>query len=196
MYLQVCELHFHADDIERETSYFDERTGRKLTVKLGKSRLRKGAVPTKLPNCHSYLSTTTILRESLDVRKCRKEEAAIQYAIVESVADELQHRQHRTFETTDELINKLKNQDKYWTIVKEEESVLICHIARMPHPKITLSLTIDNSCAVKVFVSQVEVQKLGDYSIPGFINDINYLEDLLPNLKNVTLKNPLLILAE
>ncbi|KAK3880934.1 hypothetical protein Pcinc_014584 [Petrolisthes cinctipes] len=47
---RVCELHFNPQDVERETSYFDERTGRTLTVKLSKPRLRKEAVPALLSN--------------------------------------------------------------------------------------------------------------------------------------------------
>ena len=89
----MCELHFRPEEIERETSYFDERTGKRITTKLGRPRLRKGAVPSKLPNCPSYLSSTTSLRESPDTRRCRKEESAIQTAIAESVADDLLYKQ-------------------------------------------------------------------------------------------------------
>ena len=95
IFVQVCELHFTAEDIEWETSYVDERTGRTYSAKLGKPRLRKGAVPSKFPNCPSYLSSTLSLRESPDARRGRKEYAALEKAIAESVADDLQHKQQR-----------------------------------------------------------------------------------------------------
>ena len=186
--MQVCELHFNPEDIERETSCFDEKTGRKLTAKLCIPRLRQGAVPSKLPNCPSYLSSATSWRESPDERRSRKEEAAIQSAFVESIADDLQQKQKIKFETLDELVAKLDFLDTFWTVIKQQESVLICHIASMPHPKITLSVAIDQNCAVKVFASEVEMKKVGSYSIPTCINDVDSLGKLLSNLKECNIE--------
>ncbi|CAL1264091.1 unnamed protein product [Larinioides sclopetarius] len=43
---QVCELHFEPNQVLREASAYDPRTGRTLTAPLMIPRLRKGAVPT------------------------------------------------------------------------------------------------------------------------------------------------------
>lgn len=56
--LQVCELHFLPEQIEWETSATDPRTGVIISAKLQIPRLAKGSVPTQLPGCPSYLSTT------------------------------------------------------------------------------------------------------------------------------------------
>ncbi|XP_042904288.1 uncharacterized protein [Parasteatoda tepidariorum] len=42
---RVCELHFVEEDIVRQASFFDERTGRLLTAPIKFPRLREGAVP-------------------------------------------------------------------------------------------------------------------------------------------------------
>ncbi|XP_045139057.1 uncharacterized protein LOC123520642 [Portunus trituberculatus] len=99
---RVCELHFVPGDIE-ETSYFDERTGTNLTVNLKIPRLHKGAVPSQLPNCPTYLSRTPLIREFPEERKCRKEQDAIRTAIAESVEDEVQHLMNISFENLSEL---------------------------------------------------------------------------------------------
>ena len=39
-FVQVCELHFTPEDIERETTYFDEGTGNTLRAKLDRPRLK------------------------------------------------------------------------------------------------------------------------------------------------------------
>ena len=67
-------MHFESQDIEKEISYFDEKLGKRITKKLNKVKLRKDAVPSKLPNCPSYLSRTTSHRESPDSRRLKKEE--------------------------------------------------------------------------------------------------------------------------
>ena len=109
----MCELHFVPKDIERDTSYFDERIGTTLTVNLKIPRLRKEAVPSQLPNCSTYLSRTPLLREIPEERKCRKEQDAIKTAIAESVEDEVWHKKKINFKTLNELSGKLGCLNKY-----------------------------------------------------------------------------------
>ncbi|XP_045110304.1 uncharacterized protein LOC123504081 isoform X2 [Portunus trituberculatus] len=71
--IQVCELHFIPADYEHETSHFDERSGRRLTAKLNVPRLKKDAVPTQIPSCPTYLSSSVQARESPDTRKSENE---------------------------------------------------------------------------------------------------------------------------
>lgn len=179
----MCELHFVPEDIERETSYFNERTGTNLTINLKIPRLRKGAVPSQLPNCPSYLSRTPLLRESPEERKCRKEQDAIKTAIAESVEGEVQHKKKINFETLSELSEKLGFLDKYWKVIKLDNSLLICNIICRPSPKIKVSLIIDDCLAVNTFVDDVEMHRLGNYKTPSHVKDIDSLEELLDNLK-------------
>ena len=147
----MCELHFKPDDVERATSCFDPATGRNLTVELGKPRLKDGAVPSLLPNCPSYLSSPFASRESPDARKHRKEEKALQSALVQSVADEERHKASRTFFSAAELKNKLDFVDQsYWTVVSKNEALMICQIIQSPHPIITRSVVIDDNCVTQV----------------------------------------------
>ncbi|XP_067128685.1 THAP domain-containing protein 1-like [Centruroides vittatus] len=64
----VCELHFHPDDIERSTSMYDPKSGKLLTVPLDQPRIKKGAVPSLLPGCPSYLSKSASKRENPEDR--------------------------------------------------------------------------------------------------------------------------------
>lgn len=181
---QVCELHFRQEDIEWETSYYEEKSGRTFTAKLHKPRLRKDAVPSVLPNCPSYLSASTISsRESPDSKRCRREEAAIQNAIDQSVVDEQNHSERNKFTTLSELRDKLNALDKYWTIDMKDESLLIGHFVHLPKPKIRLYVVIDLEFHVHVFINDTEVQWLGKYRIPSTINELHVLEQLLNNLR-------------
>lgn len=70
------------------------------------------------------------------------------------------------FATLDELQDKLDFLDKYWKVVRLDDTVLICNIICKPHPKINLSVNIDNSCRVHAFVGAAEMHNLGNYKVP------------------------------
>ncbi|KAK4311464.1 hypothetical protein Pmani_017015 [Petrolisthes manimaculis] len=110
---RVCHQHFQLEDIEWETSLFNEKTGTTLTAKLKRPRLRKGAIPTKLPNTPSYLSTTATTRESPDVRRKRKKEAEIQATIAKRNEDYMNYQRQNSFTNLDELESKLSFLDSY-----------------------------------------------------------------------------------
>ena len=182
--MQVCELHFKPEDIIWETSYFDESTGVKVSARLKKPYLRDGAVPSLLPGCPSYLSKTTKSRESPDAKRRRMEESALQAAFAQSTSDHARYWEERKFSTVDEVIAKLDSLDRnYWSVIKQEETLLICHITCAPHPKIVLSLLIKADCKVHAFAGDVEIQKTGDYAVPSSVTDINILEHLLEKLR-------------
>lgn len=100
-----------------------------------------------------------------------QEESALPTAITESVADDMHHQQRKQYKTIDELLEKLNFLDEYWTVINQQKSVMVCHIKSMPRLKVTLCLEIHESCAVRLFVGEAEMQKLGDYKIPSHIND-------------------------
>ncbi|KAK4316374.1 hypothetical protein Pmani_012453 [Petrolisthes manimaculis] len=70
---------------------------------MKRPRLRKGAIPTKLPNAPSYLSTTATTCESPDVRRKRKKEAEIQAAIAKRNEDDMNYQRQNSFTNLDEL---------------------------------------------------------------------------------------------
>ncbi|XP_046983197.1 uncharacterized protein LOC124553369 [Schistocerca americana] len=55
----ICELHFTVDDIEKITSAYDPKLANSLqfTAPLDRPRLKKHAVPSKLPGRPTYLSS-------------------------------------------------------------------------------------------------------------------------------------------
>ena len=185
----MCARHFQDEDIEWHTSHFDQKTGIQLTAPLPKPRLRKGAIPSKLPNCPAYLSTNATTREAPDLRRIRKEVAAVKAAVAQSVAAEMQHKQQRAFASLEELKGKLNFLDsKYWAVISQEQALLIVHIDNCPNPTINLSVAINEHCEIQVFVKDVEVHRLGDCGIPAQVNDIHVLEDILLNLRKCDTK--------
>ncbi|XP_064120877.1 uncharacterized protein LOC135225533 [Macrobrachium nipponense] len=185
---KVCELHFRPEDIEWETSLFNEETGTRLTAKLKRPRLREGAIPMKIPNAPAYLSTDVTSRESPIARRKRKEEAAIQAAVAKDIGDKLEYQLQNNFTNLDELETKLGFLDSFWSVKRREGSLQIYSISEYPHTKIQSSLIIDTGCAVKAFINSVEVHSLVEYKIPAVINDIKSLEELLRHLKNTDLQ--------
>ena len=59
--LQICEQHFHAEDIVWTTPTVDEN-GKVITVKLKCPRVKENAIPTLFPNFPKYLSTAIVRR--------------------------------------------------------------------------------------------------------------------------------------
>lgn len=139
----MCELHFRPEEIRREISHFDEKSGSKLVAKMTYPRLCEGVIPSQLPNCPSHLSGPLHLREAPDEKRRRVEESAIQAAIAKSIGDDEQYKKDREFHCIDELKEKLQCIDiKFWTVIVSQEDVHICHVIHSPQPKVCLSLVI------------------------------------------------------
>nr|CAD7199167.1 unnamed protein product [Timema douglasi] len=81
----VCELHFQNNDIQKETECYAEKTGKKITVSLKRPRLQVGAIPSQLPNCPEYLSSSRPTRENVDQRRERIDNDNLRRAIAQSV---------------------------------------------------------------------------------------------------------------
>ncbi|XP_068243556.1 uncharacterized protein [Palaemon carinicauda] len=65
---EVCEQHFHPDDIVREMSAVDEKTGNRITAKLKRPFLKDNAVPTLFPNTPHHTVPSEIRRETPDCK--------------------------------------------------------------------------------------------------------------------------------
>ncbi|GBN87331.1 hypothetical protein AVEN_95542-1 [Araneus ventricosus] len=70
---EVCELHFKSNDVEKESSMFDSKAGKIVTAPLKYPRLVSGAIPSQMPNCASYMSSSTFSRENPEVKKKKNE---------------------------------------------------------------------------------------------------------------------------
>ncbi|KAH6939767.1 hypothetical protein HPB50_021571 [Hyalomma asiaticum] len=82
---RVCERHFKAEDIVRQTSYIDQATGRTVTAPLSRLRLRAEAVPTVFPDCPSYLSIESSRRQDPESKRMRLEAAFLEKVLAESI---------------------------------------------------------------------------------------------------------------
>ncbi|XP_035209355.1 THAP domain-containing protein 1 B-like [Stegodyphus dumicola] len=100
---KVCELHFSPCDIEKETYMHLEETGETLSAPLKIPRLRKDAVPTKLPGAPSYLSTDVSIRESVKERQTIRENRQLQMAISKSIMSKKSEDSKSVFTTFSEL---------------------------------------------------------------------------------------------
>ena len=71
---QVCEQHFKPEDIRKTATAYDEKPGQTLSYDLTVPQLVPGAVPTLLPNCPFYLSSSaTSSRASRNSRNMLRE---------------------------------------------------------------------------------------------------------------------------
>lgn len=279
---KVCELHFRPEDIKRESSAFDVKTGKTITVKLVKKCLRDGAVPSiippppspssikqktkkiksknstlenaspsiltnsssssstkqKTPNSKknsdfgnafprirlrspSSLSSTTrktrvsekiklkntarkstfprILqnvtsssyskkRKTKKSKKIKLDDSDLESTSNQSIDDDddFEHYEPNVFRSIDHLEAKLDFHDKnYWSVVRQRDALIICHIVKSPSPQISLSLVIEKDFAVHVFCSGVEINSIGEYTIPTRVTNVNTLEVLLENMKEL-----------
>lgn len=71
------------EEIVSDAAPKDRATGRVMTVPLSYVRIRPDAVPSKFPNCSSYLSITTTRRKDPDSKRVRIENWALQKVIAE-----------------------------------------------------------------------------------------------------------------
>ncbi|XP_030760392.1 zinc finger protein 813-like [Sitophilus oryzae] len=99
---RVCELHFRNEEVERSTKFY-VTTGEALDVPLKVPRLKKGAIPSKLPGCPEYLSKQTTYREGPELKKQKEENALFQKAVAESVASASTYDAVHSLSTFNEL---------------------------------------------------------------------------------------------
>ena len=84
-------MHFWPEDIWRETSVFDKKTGNMITIRL-KPFLHDGATLKILPNCPSYLSSSSPSRETPNSKKIQQENSVFKNALDQSIADDLVYK--------------------------------------------------------------------------------------------------------
>ena len=93
------------------------------------------------------------------------------------------------FHNITDMEDKLDFIDRnYWTIIRKQDKLIICHIIQYPYSKITLSIVIDSDFSAQVFCNDVEIHRIGEYKIPNFVTDINIFEILISNLQKMDIE--------
>ena len=88
--MQVCEKHFKPDEVIRQTEYFDERRGIKLTAPLDIPRLASDAIPFILLDRSHHLKTIPGSRTNENERRLKRAIEEIEIVKQESIiCDEL-----------------------------------------------------------------------------------------------------------
>lgn len=184
--VQVCELHFHEDDFVTTLSHQDEQTGRTIEVKRDRLNLKKGAVPSVFPNCPKYLSSTQVRSESPESKKARRESAALQEAIRQSLeSNELEQKRNKV-SSYEELKAKLSGicNTKVWTISVNEQCVRFLLIDDDPSPSVKCALVVLQDLSLSVSLNGVKLQSLpSGRALPGQVCDSSSLSSLLEELE-------------
>ena len=88
------------------------------------------------------------------------------------------------FHNITDMKDKLNFIDRnYWTIIRKQDKLIICHIIQYPYPKMTLSFVIDSDFSAHVFSNDAEIHRIGEYKIPNFVTNMNIFENLISNLQ-------------
>jgi hypothetical protein len=184
---QVCELHFLDSDIERETSAYDEKTGKKITVNLSRTRVKRDAVPKLFPGCPTYLSSHKNSREEPESKLLRRENEQLHEAIKESIKSKEEEDSKFRFSTYSEFLNCLNREDisSAWIVVKKDLYTMFLIIDVDGVPNIRCSVKVDNYLNVSAFLGDTEVKTFDDTKFPFMINDMRHLHKILEHLTSV-----------
>ena len=114
------------------------------------------------------------------------ENSALKTALNASVIDDLPYKKQKKCHNLDYIEGKLNFLDRnYGSVVRQQETLIICIIIKSPYPQIDLSLLIEADFAVHVFYRDMEMRIIGDYKIPKHVMDQNTLEILKENRKKI-----------
>ena len=165
----VFKIFFRPEDI----TAFDEKTGVTVEVKLQKTYLPDVVIPRILPYCSSHLSSLKTSRESPNSWRIRLENSALKSVLNQSITDDLDYKKEKKFHSMNDQEGKLNFLDRnYWSVVRQQETLILCSMIKSPYPKINLSLVIEFDFAVHVFCRNVEINKIRDYNVRRHVTDL------------------------
>lgn len=182
--LQVCELHFQESDFITENVYFDEKTGKRISVPYKFPKLKADSFPTVHMNLPERMSTKIIKRENPDDRRQRLAEEATAKAIRKSEEEKALEERRKRFNTIQELFEKLIVKDP-WIMVRGGQEVSLHIIDTSLVPKITHSVTFSTDLLLKVFVNSIEITKVGKYCLPIKVDNVDHVNEILNLTLNV-----------
>lgn len=146
------------------------------------------AIPSQFPNLPSYHSSTKTSRDSLETKRNKVEQELLMRALQESEDTKQKYDESRQFSSIEGFSEKLHFLSKVWNIIKKSNSVIIINIQMMPVPKIKYSVIINESLNASAFDQNVELDKVGKFSFPCVVNNVNNLNDILDELINLDSK--------
>lgn len=150
----------------REAWHTDEATGRTIKVPLSHVRLRPDAVPSKFPNCPSYLSREETSREDPDSKRLRMEHTAMQRAIAESNDMFNRENEEDKVRSLSDLTNHLHSQEiKFWHAMEKNEILILVHIVDDEAPWLKYSVCVTGDLSVTLHVMKTAVKKLGQIRV-------------------------------
>jgi hypothetical protein len=196
---KVCELHFTKEDYVEFSEAFDEKSGKTISVKLQKSRLKNSAVPSQFPNLPSYLTaSSSFVRESADERRTRKDNLNLSTAINESLSSKYKYDSEKNFSNFEECCKCVEGQyslESEFHFFKKNQCLVFASVDFHPAAVITLSAIVNNDLQISLYNGKIQVNTLNKLSFPRRITNINDLEEILLELKKLqTRKEDSLIL--
>ena len=115
----------------------------------------------------------TTSQESPHSRRIRLENSALKSSLNQSI-------------NIDDQDGKLNFLDRnYWSVVGQQEALVICSSIKPPYPKTNLSLVIESDFVVHMFCSDVKIDTIVEYNVPKHITDQNTLKILTENKKKM-----------
>ncbi|XP_035206112.1 uncharacterized protein LOC118181147 [Stegodyphus dumicola] len=162
-----------------------EETGETLSAPLKIPRLRKDAVPTKLPGAPSYLSTDVSIRESVKERQTIRENRQLQMAISKSIMSKKSEDSKSVFTTFSELQNCLNynNFTQKFTVVMKSNTIVIGIFEISPSPVFKYCISINNSMQLSAFHQSAELKVLNDSKLPMHVKSIHEIDNILNALE-------------
>ncbi|GBN43080.1 hypothetical protein AVEN_259970-1 [Araneus ventricosus] len=125
---------------------FDSKAGKIVTAPLKYPRLVGGAIPSQMPNCASYMSSSTFSRENPEVKKMKLEQLKIEKALQESMIEKRKYDECRDFKNLEELNQRISLviMTNFWNIIYKENKILFVNLELNSAPEIALSVVINN----------------------------------------------------
>ncbi|KAL3224312.1 hypothetical protein MRX96_026638 [Rhipicephalus microplus] len=181
----VCERHFEAEDIVRETSYIAQATGRTVTAPLSRLQLRAEAVPTVFPDCPSYLSIETSRREDPESKRMRLEAASLEKVLAESILTAKKEEEADKLCDLKDVANFVPGKKlTFWHVIECSDHVILAHICNDGAPWIKYSLVVKTDLTLTVNVAKASVKRLGSKMVvPSVIASKRRLLDLLEGVE-------------
>ncbi|KAH7977193.1 hypothetical protein HPB51_026957 [Rhipicephalus microplus] len=132
---RVCERHFKAEDIVRETSYIDQATDRTVTAPLSRLRLRAEAVPTVFPDCPSYLFIESSRREDPGSKRMRLEAASLKKVLAEPILTAKKEEEADKLCDLKDIASFVRGKKlTLWQVIECSDHVILAHICKDDDP--------------------------------------------------------------
>ncbi|KAL3191856.1 hypothetical protein MRX96_059366 [Rhipicephalus microplus] len=181
----VCERHFKAEDIARETSYIDQATGRTVTTPLSRLRLRAEAVPTVFPDCPSYLSIESSRREDPESKQMRLEAAFLEKVLAESILTAKKEEEADKLCDLKDVANFVRGKKlTFLHVIECSDHVILAHICNDDAPWIKYSVVVKTDLTLTVNVAKASVKRLGSKMVvPSVIDSKRRLLELLEGVE-------------